>query len=125
MRTASDERLPQPRNCERCGYISSQPVCKACVLLEGLNRGLPRLGVSRTRGRDGQKAGLHEAVDRLWRPPSVALAEPRAGAEGAAEGTAAAAAAAASALPGGAGAQLPPVSAAAAPRAPVQIEYDW
>lgn len=27
-----------PRQCERCGYISSQPVCKSCVLLEGLNR---------------------------------------------------------------------------------------
>lgn len=28
--------------CKRCGYISSQPLCKACVLLEGLNKGLPR-----------------------------------------------------------------------------------
>lgn len=24
--------------CERCGYLSSQKVCKACVLLEGLNK---------------------------------------------------------------------------------------
>jgi cytoplasmic tRNA 2-thiolation protein 1 len=24
--------------CERCGYISSQKVCKACILLEGLNK---------------------------------------------------------------------------------------
>ncbi|KAG2441936.1 hypothetical protein HXX76_003541 [Chlamydomonas incerta] len=61
---ASDEKLPQPRTCERCGYISSQPVCKACVLLEGLNRGMPRLGVSRTRGRHGEKAGLHPDVGR-------------------------------------------------------------
>lgn len=61
---ASDEKLPQPRTCERCGYISSQPVCKACVLLEGLNRGMPRLGVSRTRGRRGEKAGLHPDVGR-------------------------------------------------------------
>jgi cytoplasmic tRNA 2-thiolation protein 1 len=29
--------------CERCGYMSSNKLCKACVLLEGLNRGLPRL----------------------------------------------------------------------------------
>lgn len=28
--------------CTSCGYISSNPVCKACVLLEGLNKGLPR-----------------------------------------------------------------------------------
>ncbi|KAI3423993.1 hypothetical protein D9Q98_009826 [Chlorella vulgaris] len=41
--------LPQAGSCERCGYISSQPVCKACMLLEGLNKGLPRLGVTRTR----------------------------------------------------------------------------
>ena len=34
--------------CERCGYISSNPVCKACVMLEGLNKGLPRLGIGKT-----------------------------------------------------------------------------
>ena len=43
-------KLPTPGNCMRCNYISSQPVCKACVLLEGLNSGQPRLGVARTRG---------------------------------------------------------------------------
>ncbi|KAK9846777.1 hypothetical protein WJX84_011845 [Apatococcus fuscideae] len=43
-------KLPTPGNCTRCNYISSQPVCKACVLLEGLNSGQPRLGVARSRG---------------------------------------------------------------------------
>lgn len=33
--------------CERCGFVSSQQPCKACVLLEGLNRGLPKLGVGK------------------------------------------------------------------------------
>lgn len=33
-------------NCERCGYMSSNKLCKACVLLEGLNRGLPKLGIA-------------------------------------------------------------------------------
>lgn len=28
--------------CLRCGYISSQSICKACMLLEGLNRNRPR-----------------------------------------------------------------------------------
>lgn len=28
--------------CSRCNYVSSQPLCKACLLLEGLNRGLPK-----------------------------------------------------------------------------------
>ena len=31
--------------CERCGYLSSQVVCKACVLLEGLNKARPRTGI--------------------------------------------------------------------------------
>jgi len=31
--------------CQRCGYISSQPVCKACMLLEGLNRNRPKMVV--------------------------------------------------------------------------------
>ena len=28
--------------CTRCGYISSNELCKACVMLEGLNKGRPR-----------------------------------------------------------------------------------
>jgi cytoplasmic tRNA 2-thiolation protein 1 len=36
---AAEQRLPKPRTCDVCGFISSQPVCKACVLLEGLNKG--------------------------------------------------------------------------------------
>lgn len=31
--------------CERCGYLSSQAICKACVLLEGLNKARPRTGI--------------------------------------------------------------------------------
>ncbi|GLT31330.1 hypothetical protein SLA2020_060730 [Shorea laevis] len=42
--------MPEQGTCERCGYISSQKWCKACVLLEGLNQGLPKLGIGRTRG---------------------------------------------------------------------------
>ncbi len=42
------DRLPERRVCARCGYISSMEVCKACVMLEGLNRGLPRLGVGKS-----------------------------------------------------------------------------
>uniref|UniRef100_A0A182V0J0 Cytoplasmic tRNA 2-thiolation protein 1 n=1 Tax=Anopheles merus TaxID=30066 RepID=A0A182V0J0_ANOME len=33
--------------CGRCGFVSSQQPCKACVLLEGLNRGLPKLGIGK------------------------------------------------------------------------------
>lgn len=47
----TQDKLPDVKQCERCGYITSQAVCKACVMLEGLNSGLPRLGVARTKGR--------------------------------------------------------------------------
>ena len=58
IRSAEDFRIdlgrdtgsvPQPKKCERCGYICSQAVCKACLLLEGLNKGLPSMGISRPR----------------------------------------------------------------------------
>lgn len=47
--TQNSNNQQKPGKCTRCGYLSSQSLCKACVLLEGLNRGLPRLGISRTR----------------------------------------------------------------------------
>ncbi|XP_063973424.1 cytoplasmic tRNA 2-thiolation protein 1 [Diachasmimorpha longicaudata] len=41
--------MPVRRNCSRCGFVSSQEVCKACILLEGLNRGLPKLGIGKSQ----------------------------------------------------------------------------
>ncbi|XP_071550930.1 cytoplasmic tRNA 2-thiolation protein 1 [Panulirus ornatus] len=41
-------KLPTQATCSRCGHISSQSVCKACVLLEGLNKGKPRLGIGKS-----------------------------------------------------------------------------
>jgi cytoplasmic tRNA 2-thiolation protein 1 len=45
----SGKDAPPPKQklgqCERCGYLSSQAVCKACVLLEGLNKARPRTGI--------------------------------------------------------------------------------
>ncbi|CAG8515304.1 7317_t:CDS:2 [Diversispora eburnea] len=43
-----DVKLPIQGVCKRCGYMSSNEFCKACVLLEGLNRGLPKLGIGKT-----------------------------------------------------------------------------
>ncbi|CAB3252006.1 unnamed protein product [Arctia plantaginis] len=40
--------LPTQGICTRCKFVSSQEVCKACVLLEGLNKGLPRLGIGKS-----------------------------------------------------------------------------
>lgn len=38
------KKLPKQRlqKCVRCGYLSSQPVCKACMLVEGLNKNRPK-----------------------------------------------------------------------------------
>ncbi|KAJ2889467.1 cytosolic thiouridylase subunit Ctu1 [Coemansia aciculifera] len=47
MHVAADVQLATLDRCERCGYISSNSVCKACVLLEGLEKGIPKLGISR------------------------------------------------------------------------------
>lgn len=38
------KKLPKQQmgKCTRCGYLSSQAVCKACMLLEGLNKNRPK-----------------------------------------------------------------------------------
>lgn len=40
-------KKPSRGTCNRCGFVSSQQPCKACILLEGLNRGLPKLGIGK------------------------------------------------------------------------------
>lgn len=32
-------------NCKRCGYMSSQEICQACMLLEGLNKNRPQIQI--------------------------------------------------------------------------------
>lgn len=41
-------KIPTLTRCTRCNYVSSQEICKACILLEGLNKGLPRLGIGKS-----------------------------------------------------------------------------
>ncbi|KHN82572.1 Cytoplasmic tRNA 2-thiolation protein 1 [Toxocara canis] len=43
--------LPDLTNCERCGYISSQKLCKACLLLDGLNTNDLTLGVKKQKSK--------------------------------------------------------------------------
>lgn len=45
----SGQALTVAGTCQRCGYMSSQAVCKACVLLEGLNKGLPNFGIGKVK----------------------------------------------------------------------------
>ncbi|KAH7397004.1 hypothetical protein DE146DRAFT_614375 [Phaeosphaeria sp. MPI-PUGE-AT-0046c] len=53
--------------CRICGYLSSQDVCKACVLLQGLNKARPKNGIElaydvpqRDQGADGVASALQQ-----------------------------------------------------------------
>lgn len=48
LKVKETANMPTLTKCTRCGYVSSQEICKACVLLEGLNKGLPRLGIGKS-----------------------------------------------------------------------------
>ncbi|WIA40331.1 hypothetical protein OEZ86_013698 [Tetradesmus obliquus] len=64
----AQDQMPSPQSCQRCGFLSSQALCKACILLEGLNSGLPTLGVGRKnqgnkdRGKRGGGAAAAAAA---------------------------------------------------------------
>ncbi|KAF1832257.1 adenine nucleotide alpha hydrolases-like protein [Decorospora gaudefroyi] len=49
--------------CKRCGYLSSQEICKACVLLEGLNKARPRNHIE--VGYEVQDVSLNSVRDEL------------------------------------------------------------
>ena len=43
-------------NCNRCGYLTSQKLCKACTLLEGLNKNRPKTAVEVEAGIEDEEA---------------------------------------------------------------------
>ncbi|KAJ4371296.1 cytosolic thiouridylase subunit Ctu1 [Neocucurbitaria cava] len=49
--------------CKKCGYLSSQEVCKACVLLEGLNKARPKNKIE--VGYEVQDVGIDSVQDEL------------------------------------------------------------
>lgn len=51
--------------CERCGYISSQAVCKACMLLEGLNRNRPKTVVDVSVEDDADGSQMMRQMETL------------------------------------------------------------
>ena len=66
------KKLPKQQmgKCTRCGYLASQAVCKACMLLEGLNKNRPKMEIqvgideeenspTLTRRMEGLKVGLN------------------------------------------------------------------
>lgn len=54
---ASTVQFPKKMNCERCGFVSSNKLCKACVLLEGLNNGTAKEAMGR-----GKAAAAKESI---------------------------------------------------------------
>ncbi|KAF8529282.1 hypothetical protein BU17DRAFT_80482 [Hysterangium stoloniferum] len=46
---AEEVKLKEQQTCKRCGYMSSNELCKACALLEGLERGIAGMGVKERR----------------------------------------------------------------------------
>ncbi|XP_078168915.1 cytoplasmic tRNA 2-thiolation protein 1-like [Carex rostrata] len=64
FRISTTTRMPEQGTCQRCGYISSQKLCKACVLLDGLNRGLPKLGIGRKKECTQENSNNQEQIKR-------------------------------------------------------------
>lgn len=54
--------LPKRGVCYKCGFVSSQQPCKACVLLEGLNKGMPRLGIGKKSKGDKIRQELEKTT---------------------------------------------------------------
>ncbi|KAG2186208.1 hypothetical protein INT43_002646 [Umbelopsis isabellina] len=72
----SGVKMPTQQTCTRCGYISSNELCKACVLLEGLNRGLPRLGITREqRTRNDEAKETKKGVTKIQHFSEIQRAE--------------------------------------------------
>ncbi|KAJ5498007.1 tRNA(Ile)-lysidine/2-thiocytidine synthase [Penicillium expansum] len=44
------------KHCERCNYISSQRICKACTLLDGLNRNRPKTAIEVGVGMEDEES---------------------------------------------------------------------
>jgi len=44
-------KQPVPGICKQCGYISSNELCKACVMLSALNKGRPRLALQKEKNQ--------------------------------------------------------------------------
>lgn len=67
-------KLPQQQmgKCTRCGYLSSQAVCKACMLLEGLNKSRPKTEIKVGVDEEENSPTLSRRMEGL----SIASVEP-------------------------------------------------
>ena len=47
MKLDTEVKIPPRMNCSQCGFISSNKIWKACVLLDGLNKGKAKIAIGR------------------------------------------------------------------------------
>ena len=61
------EKLPKQQmgKCTRCGYLSSQDICKACLLLEGLNRNRPKTQIQVSVEKEDNSPTLTKRMEGL------------------------------------------------------------
>lgn len=61
------KKLPKQQlgRCIRCGYVSSQEVCKACMLLEGLNKNRPKVEIKMGAEEDASSSLLARTMKGL------------------------------------------------------------
>lgn len=64
---AMPRKLPKQQmgKCARCGYLSSQEICKACMLLEGLNKNRPRRQIQVTLDEEETSPTLTRRMEGL------------------------------------------------------------
>lgn len=71
---------PPPTACTRCGALASRPLCQACALLDGLNRGRPRLAIGKgRRGLDEEEPQNQAKVQPEPQAQNQALAQSQPG----------------------------------------------
>lgn len=61
------KKLPKQQmgKCARCGYLSSQDICKACLLLEGLNRNRPKTQIQVSVDKEDNSPTLTKRMEGL------------------------------------------------------------
>lgn len=65
MQIKETVKMPMLDTCSRCGFVSSNKLCKACVLLQGLNAGKPRFVTA--------AIAAIMVLNRLHLPPRLAI----------------------------------------------------
>lgn len=64
-KVARQLKRPQMGQCARCGYLSSQEICKACMLLEGLNKNRPKMQIAVDLDDEESSSSLRRRMESM------------------------------------------------------------